>query len=111
MNKKSENLIFGIGAAVLFVFVIWFFILYESVNYDTSKKPNISESIQNSTGMIIDYNYDIKIPSISYHKMKDQTVHAIIDAGGIVTAIIGGSVSMVLSKLLNRYWPDKKLKT
>jgi hypothetical protein len=110
MDKRSENLIFGIGGIVLFVFVMWFFILYGSVN-SGAMKTNISEPIQNSTGMIIDYNYDIKIPSISYHKMKDQTVHATIDAGGIVTAIIGGSVSMVLSKLLNRYWPDKRSKT
>src|SRR6185437_17058716 len=108
MNKKS-NLIFVIGITTLFLFVIWFFILYGYVNLGESKTLDISEPVQNKTqGILVDYNYEIKVPSVSFHTAKDQTVHATIDVGGIITAIIGASVSMVLSKLLNRYWPDKK---
>lgn len=108
MNKKS-NLIFGIGAVTLIIFVIWFFILYGSVDLEQSNNLDTSEPVQNKThSMIIDYNYEIKVPTISFHKAQDQTVHATIDVGGIITAVIGGSISVVLSKLLNRYWPDKK---
>ncbi|WP_162287748.1 hypothetical protein [Candidatus Nitrosotalea okcheonensis] len=86
--------------------------MYGFANSGTTQKPSISESIQNNThGAIVDYNYEVKIPSISFHKIKNQTVHATIDVGGIVTAIIGGIISMVLSKLLNLYWPDKKHRT
>ena len=108
MNNKSTNLIFYIGTIMLSVFIIWFFILYGFVYCGTNQKLGISESVQNTQEMIIDYNYDVKVPSISFHKVEDQTVHATIDVGGIVTAIMGGSITMVLSKLLNRYWPDKQ---
>lgn len=108
MNNKSTNLIFYTGATMLSVFVIWFFILYGFGYFGANQKPGISESVQNTQGMIIDYNYDVKIPSITFHKVKDQTVGVTLNVGGIVTAIIGGSVTMVLSKLLNMYWPDKK---
>jgi len=108
MNKKS-NLVFGIGITTLFIFIMWFFILYGSVNLGESKILDISEPIQNKTqDIFVDYNYEIKVPSVSFHKAKDQTIHATIDVGGIITAVIGASVSMILSKLLNRYWPDKK---
>jgi hypothetical protein len=107
-RRKVTNLFFGIGIALLFISSIWFFILYEIANPTAYKKPDIYEPIQNKTkGLIIDYNFEIKAPAVAIQKVNDETVHATIDVGGIITTVIGGGILLVMTKILNRYWPDK----
>lgn len=97
--------------AVLVGIAIWFFVLYGIASHITGGKIDISEPSKNNTSHIAtDYNYDIKTPSIHVKQETDGVIHATIDVGGIITAAIGASVSMVVSKLLNQYWPDKKKK-
>ena len=108
MKQKITTLAFGIGIALLLMSVIWFFALYETAN-PAIYKPDISQPAQNTTqGSMIDYAYEFKMPSVYFHKSDNQAVYATINVGGIITAIIGGSVSVILSRLLNRYWPDKR---
>ncbi len=108
MNIFS-SLVFGIGVILLALSVIWFIVLYETANPLVYNKPDVVQHTQNKTqNTIIDYAYELKMPSVYFHKSDDQTIHAIIDVGGIITAVIGGSVSMILSRLVNRYFPEKR---
>ncbi|MGE5599899.1 MAG: hypothetical protein ACM3UQ_00115 [Clostridiales bacterium] len=97
--------------AVLVGIVVWFFMLYGIAIQGTDKKIGISEPSQNGTARIApDYNYEIKTPSVHVEQENGGEIHATIDVGGIITTAIGASVSMVISKILNRFWPDKKKK-
>jgi predicted permease len=88
--------------------VIWFLVLYETANPQIYK-PDISQPVQNrSQSIVVDYAYEFKMPSVSFHEYDTQTIHATIDVGGIITAVIGGLISMILSKLLNKFWPDER---
>lgn len=110
MNRmKSINLIFGISTAVLFIFSMWFFILIGIANPYAYQKLDMFEKPLNKTKrIIVDYNLEFKAPSVSIQEINDQSIHSTIDVGGIMTGVITGGILMILTKLFNRFWPDKK---
>ncbi len=108
-RKKVAKIVFGISAAILFISSIWFFILFGIANPYAYQKLNMLEHPQNKTKeVIVNYNFEIKRPAVTVQKINNQTAQATIDVGGIMTGIISGGILMILSKLLNRFWPDKK---
>ncbi len=107
MRHLIANLVFYANAAILASLVIWFFVLYLISNQNVGEQNNTSifapKNVSNTS-----YNYELKAPAVHVFQSSGEPVHTTIDVGGIVAATIGTSISMVISKLLDRYWPDRK---
>jgi len=107
-RKKASSLIFGVSVAILCISAMWFFILYGIANQYGFKPENVVP-IQNQTKRVtVNYNLEIKSPNITVQDINEQSIQYTIDVGGILTAIISGVILMILSKFLNKIWPDKK---
>lgn len=108
MKSKIGNILFGIGFAIVFIFSMWFFILYGIADPEAYFKMDISEPIQNRTrDVIIIYQFEFREPLTIIEEIEDQRT-AILDVAGIITGVTVGAIVVIISKILDRFWPSKK---
>lgn len=108
MNKKIGNVLFGIGCSLIFMYGMWFFILVGIVDPEAYQTLDISKGIQNKTkDVTIIYQFEFHEPVTIVSDTNTERTAA-IDVSGIISGILIGSSLLIIGKIVNRFWPDKK---
>jgi hypothetical protein len=110
MNKKKiTKIISGISVAILFIFSMWFFILYGIANPYAYQKLDMLEKPQNKTKEVtVNYNFELKSPTIIIQQSTDKTISSTINVGTILFAIITSGITVIMTKIADRLWYNKK---
>ncbi len=102
---RVGKILFGLGATMLFVYGMWFFILYGLVDPEAYQMMDISQGIQNRTrDVTIIYQFEFHEPITIIEESNDERTAA-IDVSGIVTGVTVGGILIIISKIIDKRWP------